>query len=130
MEALVAEAEDEPSSGRRSPPDVDLASADALADDLEATIDVLVARLRSVDPAAVADRIAATLATATKPSPIAPLEQAAAAETLVPEHACPPQAGAPRPPRGNGRRGLPPTVRRHDRRGRRADGRPRGSARR
>ena len=85
VEALVAEAEDETELRQALPVGLDLASADALADDLEATIDVLVARLRSVDAGTVAARIAATLATATKPSPIAPLEQAAAAERLAPD---------------------------------------------
>ena len=45
---------------------------------------MLSASLRSVDPESVAARLAATLATATKPSPIAPLEQAAAAGRLTP----------------------------------------------
>ena len=81
----MAEAEDETELRQALPVGLDLASADALADDLEATIDVLVARLRSVDPGAVAARIAATLATGTKPSPIAPLEQAAVAERLAPD---------------------------------------------
>ena len=84
LEALLAEAEDEPGLRQALPVGIDLTSADALAEDLEATIDVLVARLRSVDPEPVAARLAASLATATKPSPIAPLEQAAAAERLTP----------------------------------------------
>jgi hypothetical protein len=84
VEALVAVAEDEARLRQALPVGLDLTSAGALAEDLEATIDVLVARLRSVDPESVAARLAASLATAAKPSPIAPLEQAAAAERLSP----------------------------------------------
>ena len=84
LEALLAEAEDEPGLRQALPVGIDLTSAEALAEDLGATIDVLVARLRSADPEPVTARVAASLATATKPSPIAPLEQAAAAERLTP----------------------------------------------
>jgi lysine-specific demethylase/histidyl-hydroxylase NO66 len=84
VEALLAVAEDEPGLREALPVGIDLTSAEAIAEDLEATIDVLVASLRSVDPGPVAARLAASLATATKPSPIAPLEQAAAAERLTP----------------------------------------------
>ena len=130
VDALVAEAEDETELRQALPVGLDLASADALADDLEATIDVLVARLRSVDrrggrsphcrdardgDEAVADR-----------APRAGCGRRA----TCPRHPCSPQAGAPGPPRGNGRRSLPPPVRRDDRSGRRADGRPGGSRRR
>ena len=84
VEALVAAAEDEAGLRQALPVGLDPTSAEALAEDLEATIDVLTASLRSVDPESVAARLAASLATATKPSPIAPLEQAAAAERLAP----------------------------------------------
>ena len=84
LEALLAEAEDEPGLRQALPVGLDPTSAEALAEDLEATIDVLTASLLSVDPESVAARLAASLATSTKPSPIAPLEQAAAAERLTP----------------------------------------------
>ena len=84
VEALLAAAENEAGLRQALPVGIDLTSADALAEDLEATIDLLVATLRSVDPEPVAARLAASLATATKPSPIAPLEQAAAADRLTP----------------------------------------------
>ena len=84
VEALVAAAEDEARLRQALPVGLDPTSAEALAEDLEATIDVFTASLLSVDPESVAARLAASLATSTKPSPIAPLEQAAAAERLTP----------------------------------------------
>ena len=84
VEALLPEAEDELELRRALPVGLDLTSADALADELVATVEALAARLQSVDADSAAARLAATLATATKPSPIAPLEQAAAAERLSP----------------------------------------------
>jgi hypothetical protein len=84
VEALLGVAEDEAGLRQALPVGIDLTSAAALAEDLEATIDVLVGSLRSVDPEPVAARLATSLATATKPSPIAPLEQAAAAARLTP----------------------------------------------
>jgi hypothetical protein len=84
VEALVAAAEDEAGLRQALPVGLDPTSAEALAEDLEATIDVLTASLRSVDPESVAAWLAASLATATKPSPIAPLEQTAAAVRLTP----------------------------------------------
>jgi len=84
VEALMALAEDDAGLRHALPVGLDLTSADALAGDLEATIDLLSAGFRSVDPESVAAHLAATLATATKPSPIAPVEQATAAERLTP----------------------------------------------
>ncbi len=84
VEALLAEAEDEAELRRALPVGLDLGSADALGDELDATIDALVARLREVEPEVVAARVAARLATATRPAPVAPLRQAAAAGRLAP----------------------------------------------
>ena len=84
VEALLAEAHEDAELRRSLPVGRQLGSADALVDDLEATVELLVDRLRSADADAVAARVAASLATATRPSPIAPLEQAAAAAELDP----------------------------------------------
>ena len=79
VEALLAEAEDEAELRRSLPLGVDLSAPDALADDLSATIDALVARLREVSAEAVATRVGASLASASRPSPIGPLAQVGAA---------------------------------------------------
>ena len=84
VEALLAEAGEDAELRRSLPVGLQLGGADALADDLEATVELLVDRHRSADADAVAARVAASLATATRPSPIAPLEQAAAAAELDP----------------------------------------------
>ena len=130
LEALLAEAEDEPGLRQALPVGIDLTSAEALAEDLEATIDVLVARLRSVDPEPVTARVAASLATATKPSPIAPLEQAAAAERLTPSTRVHLRPGTSGPARGHGRPDHAPPSRRDARGGRRPGRRARRAARR
>ena len=84
VEALLAEAGEDAELRRSLPVGRRLGSADVLVDDLEATVELLVDRLRSADADAVAARVAASLASATRPSPIAPLEQAAAAAELDP----------------------------------------------
>jgi bifunctional lysine-specific demethylase and histidyl-hydroxylase NO66 len=68
------------------PAGVDLADPDTLAPDLRATVDALVEMLRDGGDdvtASVAQRLGATLAADTRPEPIAPLAQAAAAGSLT-----------------------------------------------
>jgi hypothetical protein len=83
-EALVAEAEAEPGLRRSLPVGLDLADTDALADEVRATVDLLSARLRNVDPRAVAARLHRTLDEAMRPEPVAPVAYAAAAASLAP----------------------------------------------
>jgi hypothetical protein len=82
VEALLAETQSEANLRRSLPVGLDLGSAGALSEDLAETIDLLVAGLRSVDAEAVAERIAAELATASRPAPIAPLGQVEAADRV------------------------------------------------
>jgi hypothetical protein len=93
-EALLEVAGDEPELRRSLPVGADLADADALAGDLRATVDVLVARLREADPDEVVARLDRTLRGATRPEPLAPLAQAAAAATLAPHDRVRLRAGA------------------------------------
>ena len=84
VEALLAEAENDPDLRRALPVGLDLSAADPLGEELSATIDGLVDVLREVSAESVAARLDAVLATATRPAPLAPLEQVAAASRLEP----------------------------------------------
>ena len=84
LEALLAEAVDEPELRRSLPAGLDLTDAGALADELQATVEALVSRLRDTGTEAVAARLRATLAGAMRPAPVAPLAQVAASEHVQP----------------------------------------------
>ena len=75
LDALLAEAEDEPELRRALPVGVDLADPEVLADELSATVEALSARFRDLDPDAAARRLGKDLAAASRPSPISPLAQ-------------------------------------------------------
>jgi hypothetical protein len=83
-EALLAEAAGEAELRRSLPVGLDLADVDALADEVRATIDLLVARLRKADRDAVVARLDRTLGGAMRPEPVAPIAQSAAAASLGP----------------------------------------------
>jgi len=85
VDALAALVLDDPALRQSLPLGVDVADPDALAEDLHATVEALVARLQSVDPAAVAGRLARTADAATRPAPLRPLAQAALAAELTPQ---------------------------------------------
>jgi hypothetical protein len=84
-EALVAEAEAEPELRRSLPLGLDLADTEALADEIRATVELLSAHLRTVDPATVAARLERSLGEAMRPEPVAPVAHAAAAASLAPD---------------------------------------------
>jgi lysine-specific demethylase/histidyl-hydroxylase NO66 len=84
VEALLAAVWSDAELRRSLPVRLDLTDADAIADDLEVTVDALVAGLRASSAKSVADRLAQTLSTASRPSPLAPLEQVDAADRLGP----------------------------------------------
>ena len=130
VEALLAAAEDEAGLRQALPVGIDLTSADALAEDLEATIDLLVATPPVRRPGAgrgparreprdgdeaVADRAA---------------RAGGGSRETDPEHACPSQAGASGSARGHGRPDRPPPPRRDARGGRRPGRRAHRPARR
>ncbi len=70
---------------RRSLPiGVDLSDSDVLSAELHATIAALHAALDQLDPAAIARGIGRHVAAATRPAPLGPLEQLAAADALDP----------------------------------------------
>ena len=75
LDALLAEAEDEPELRRALPVGVDLADPEVLADELSATVEALSSRFRDLDPDAAARRLGKDLAAASRPSPISPLAQ-------------------------------------------------------
>jgi JmjC domain len=83
-EALLAEVEAEPELRRSLPVGINLADPGALAEEVRATVEILVARLVDVESDAVAARLGATLRGSMRPEPLAPLEQAAAAAGLAP----------------------------------------------
>jgi ribosomal protein L16 Arg81 hydroxylase len=84
---LLRAAKADPRLRASLPAGVDLADPDVLAPHLHATVDVLVELLRNGGDdlaAATAASIGATLSADTRPEPIAPLAQAAAAGSLTP----------------------------------------------
>ena len=85
VEALLAEAENDVELRRSLPVGLDTAATELLADELSATVDALVEHLRGVDAESVLARLEASLADATRPSPIAPLRQIAAASGVARE---------------------------------------------
>jgi lysine-specific demethylase/histidyl-hydroxylase NO66 len=85
VEALLAEAADDPELRRSLPVGIDLGDPAVVAEELEATIDALIDRLERSDTGDAAARLRRVLAEASRPAPVAPLAQAAAAEELRPE---------------------------------------------
>ncbi len=79
---LLAAMQDEPLLRTSLPMGADLADPDVLAPHLAATLDALHRRLDAVPPTVVADALADLLRAQTRPEPIAPLAQLAAAERL------------------------------------------------
>jgi bifunctional lysine-specific demethylase and histidyl-hydroxylase NO66 len=85
VEALLAEAADDPELRRSLPVGVDLGDPSVVAAELEPTIDALMDRLDHADAGDIAARLRRSLVDASRPAPIAPLEQAAAVEHVHPE---------------------------------------------
>lgn len=83
LEALAALAAEEPELRASLPLGVDVADPDQLGPDLAATADALSDWLRKADPAAVADRVRRKVWTSTRPEPVGPLAQAAAARSVT-----------------------------------------------
>ena len=78
LAALAALVLDEPDLRTTLPLGTDVTDPDVLAPHLAATVEALVARLRSVDPVAVAERLTPAVLAGNRPAPLAPLAQAAA----------------------------------------------------
>ena len=83
VEALVALAAEEPELRTSLPLGVDVADPDAIGADLAATVEALAGWLGKADPAQVADRLRRRVWTQTRPEPIGPLAQAAAARSVT-----------------------------------------------
>jgi len=83
LEALVALADEEPELRTSLPLGVDVADPDAIGADLAATVEALAGWLGKADPAQVADRLRRRVWTQTRPEPIGPLAQAAAARSVT-----------------------------------------------
>ena len=82
VEVLTALAADVPELRASLPLGVDVGDPARVAPDLEVTVAALTGWLASADPASVAARLRARLSGATRPEPIAPLAQVAAASTV------------------------------------------------
>jgi hypothetical protein len=83
VEALVALAAEEPELRTSLPLGVDVADPDAIGADLAATVETLAGWLGKADPSAVADRLRRRVWTQTRPDPVGPLAQAAAARSVT-----------------------------------------------
>ena len=95
VEALLSEVWSDAELRTSLPVGLDLTDGDAIADELEATVEALVAGLRAASPVSVAARLSEALSTATRPSPIGPVEQLAAADRLEPSTRVQLRAGLP-----------------------------------
>jgi hypothetical protein len=82
VEALTALAAEEPELRASLPLGVDVSDPDQLGPDLAATVEALAGWLGKADPAAVADRVRRRVWTQTRPEPVGPLAQAAAARSV------------------------------------------------
>jgi hypothetical protein len=82
VEALTVLAAQEPELRASLPLGVEVADPDQLGADLAATVEALTGWLGKVDPAAVADRVRRRVWTQTRPEPVGPLAQAAAARSV------------------------------------------------
>ena len=83
VEALAALAAEEPELRASLPLGVDVADPDAIGADLAATVEALAGWLGKADPSAVADRLRRRVWTQTRPDPVGPLAQAAAARSVT-----------------------------------------------
>jgi JmjC domain len=83
VEALLAEAEEEPELRRSLPVGLDSADPDVVTAEIRATMEPLLARLGTIDPTAVAARLDRALGRSMRPEPIAPVAQAASAAQLA-----------------------------------------------
>jgi bifunctional lysine-specific demethylase and histidyl-hydroxylase NO66 len=83
VEALAALAAEEPELRASLPLGVDVADPDSIGADLAATVEALAGWLGKADPAAVADRLRRRVWTQTRPEPVGPLAQAAAARSVT-----------------------------------------------
>jgi bifunctional lysine-specific demethylase and histidyl-hydroxylase NO66 len=82
-EALLALAAEEPALRASLPLGVDVADPDQLGVDLAATVEALSGWLHKADPSAVADRVRRRVWSATRPEPVGPLTQSAAARAVT-----------------------------------------------
>ena len=82
VEALAALAAEEPELRASLPLGVDVADPDQLGPDLAETVRALTDWLVKADPAAVADRVRRRVWNATRPEPVGPLAQSAAARSV------------------------------------------------
>jgi hypothetical protein len=82
VEALAALAVDDLELRRSLPLGLDLGDVASLADELEATVDALGSHARAVNADAVAAQLRSTLSLASRPLPVAPLAQVAAAQSV------------------------------------------------
>lgn len=85
VDQVVDELANDPALRDALPPGRDLADAPALEDELAATIAAVRAALDRLDPAAIARGIGRHLAAGTRPAPLRPLAQFAAAAALTPQ---------------------------------------------
>jgi ribosomal protein L16 Arg81 hydroxylase len=85
LESLLELAAADPELRRSLPLGVDVADPASVEADVQATVEVLTARLRSVTAAEVAGRLAARLVASSRPGPVAPLAHAAALDALGPD---------------------------------------------
>jgi lysine-specific demethylase/histidyl-hydroxylase NO66 len=82
LDAVVAIVAADPALRSSLPLGVDLADAAQIEQDVRASVDAIVERLRTVSTADVAHRLAARTVTQTRPAPVRPLAQAHALEHL------------------------------------------------
>lgn len=85
VDQVVEELASDPALRDALPAGRDLADAAALEDELAATISAMRAALDRLDPAAIARGIGRHLAAGTRPAPLRPLAQFAAAASLTPQ---------------------------------------------
>jgi len=85
VEALAALVLDEPDLRSTLPLGTDVTDPDLLAPHLSATVDALVARLRTVSVDLVAERLTPGVLAGNRPAPLAPLAQAAAVASAGPD---------------------------------------------
>jgi len=85
VEAIAALAVDDLELRRSLPLGLDLGEPASFAADLEATVDALRTHALEVGPEAVAAHLRRTLASASRPLPVAPLAQVTASRTVGPE---------------------------------------------
>jgi ribosomal protein L16 Arg81 hydroxylase len=85
LESLLAIVADDPALRTSLPLGVEVGDPAVVEPELQATVEALTARLRSVTAAEVADRLAHRLVASNRPSPVGPLAQAAALDAISPE---------------------------------------------